>query len=392
MLGIGDLYLKFFVKNIDSRWVVIQGGRRSGKSWAIHRWLHFLASGKSKTVMVVTASYPQLQLAISDFEKSTGITTWMSQKHGRTALLSNGSRWLFRSFDRFDKAQGSACDYLFIEEALQFPEQIISTLSMSVTTQIYCAYNPSSSNSLADHIKEDKSNYLKTTYKDNPYLSDSQLEEFYNIERKAALPGASTIDIFARDVYCRGEFGNLGGKVFKTIYTCTMEEYIHIPTPELFGLDFGLVDSADETALVGIKIWQGKLYIREIIYSDQLANNKDLAWSIINHGLTIMDNIVADYGGMGKSRINKLVSADDGEWTESPINQGFNIQAARKTKIIEGLQEMMQYQIFLTDDSPNLRKQMERYELTPTGSPKGTDHLIDAARYATHAWKLNYCY
>lgn len=393
MLEIGNIYLKHFVKNIDNRWVILQGGRRSGKSWSIHRWLRFLCSGKNrKTVLVVTATYPQLQLCVADWENSTGIQTWMSQKHGRTCVLPNGSRWLFKSFDNFSKAQGSSCDYLFLNEALQIPEEVISTLSMSVTTQIYVDYNPSRTSYLDKYILPDKSNFLKTTYKDNPFLTEAQIQEFKDIEARASRPGASTIEVFQKRVYCDGDFSSLGGKVFKTIYTISREEYDKIPVPELYGLDFGLVDSGDHTALVACKIYQGKLYGRQIIYSQELASNKALAQAMIASGLDQYSPIVADYGGLGKSRIHALVTADDGAWVEPPINQGFNLQNARKTKVIDGLSEMLQYQIFLTDDSEDLHREMDAYELSPTGSPKGKDHAIDALRYATHSWRFNYEY
>ena len=393
MIGIGDIYLKFFIKNIDSRWVLVQGGRRSGKSWAIHRYLRLLASGsKPKTIMCVTASYPQLQLCISDFERSTGIITWTSRKHGQTATLPNGSRWLFRSFDRFDKTQGSSCDYLFLNEALQIPEDIISTISMSVTQQIYADYNPSNINHLEKYLKEDGSNYIKTTFKDNPYLTEAQIQEFEDIKTRAQKPGASLLDQYSYNVYYKGDFSSMGGKVFKTVYTCTREEYNKIPVPEIYGLDFGWVDNNDATALIGCKIWQGNIYGRQIIYSDQLANNKNLAVEMARCGISYIDTIVADYGGLGSQRIKALISADNGSWTESGINQGFSLQNARKTKIIDGLMEMNSFEkIILTEESIDLRREMEKYELTAAGSPKSgqADHGTDALRYAVHAYKFN---
>lgn len=391
-LGIGDIYLKHFVMNIDSRWVLVQGGRRSGKSWAIHRWLQFLASGQPKTILVVCATFPQLQLCISDFEKSTGLITWQSQKWGRTSLMSNGSRWLFKSFDNFSKAQGSACDYLFLNEALQIPEDVINTLSMSVTTGIFADYNPSGTNHLEKYLLPDKSNYIKTTFKDNPYLSQAQVQEFEDIRTRAQKPGASILDQFCYRVYYLGEFASMGGKVFKTIYTCTKDEFDDIPVPIIYGLDFGLTDGGDSTALIGVKIWQGCLYGHQVIYSSELANNKKLALALADANLNYMDTIVCDYGGMGGQRIKALVSANNGEWTEPVINQGFSCQNARKTKLVDGLMEMVGYErIILTEESNELRSEMENYELTPSGTPKVglKDHGLDAMRYASHSYKFN---
>ena len=392
--GITRVYLKHFVNNVSSRWVLLQGGRRSGKSFSIHKWLHILASGKPKTVGMVAASFPALQLLISDFQRATGLAVSGNTIFGFSTMLSNGSKFIFRSFDTPEKCQGSTFDILYLEEALNIPEQVVSVLSMSVSEQIYAAYNPTKSSYLDKYLAKDKSNLLVTTFKDNPYLTPEQCEEFEHIKRKALSPAASLLDVYNYKVYYLGEFGEMSGKVFKLIYNITDEEYSDIPAPELYALDFGFTQSeqSDATAMIGCKLLDNKAYFKEYIYSTQLANNKDLALRMAELGLDVYSPIVGDYGGMGATRIRALVTAGDYTWTEPQISSGFSVQNAVKLRVIEGLSKMNQYEMHVTDSSVNLRNEFDKYELNAEGKPKSgcPDHALDACRYAVCAYHNNF--
>ena len=393
-LGISKKYLRFFVDNINSRWVCLQGGRRSAKSFSIHKWLHLLASGQPKIVGMVAASFPALQLMISDFQRATGLVVTGNTIFGFSCILSNGSKFIFRSFDTPEKCQGSTFDILFLEEVLNIDEQIVSVLSMSVSGQIYCSYNPTKTSFIDKYILKDKSNLLCTTFKDNPYLTPEQIEEFEHIKRKALSPAASILDLYNYKVYYLGEFGSMSGKVFKLVYNCTDEDYESIPAPELFSIDFGFTQSeqSDATAMVGCKLFEGKAYFKEYIYSTQLANNKDLAFRMHELGLDVYSPIVADYGGMGATRIRALVTAGEYSWTEPEISSGFTVQNAVKQKVIDGLNKMLQYDIYVTENSYNLRNEFDKYELNAEGKPKSgcPDHALDACRYAACSYHNNF--
>lgn len=396
-LGISKIYLRHFVNNHKSRWVILQGSRRSGKSWAVLRWLWFLASGEPKIVGVICASFPALQNCISDFQRATNLQVTGSAVFGYSCQLTNGSKFLFRSFDDPTKAQGTTYNIVYLEEVLNIPEEIVRVISMSVTDQIYAAYNPTKSSYLDAYILPDKSNYLKTTYKDNPFLTPEQVQEFEDIKKRALSPTASLFDIYAAKVYCEGDFASMSGRVFKLIYTCSDDEYKAVPASELYSLDFGFTENeqSDATAMVGCKIYNNCVYYKEYIYSTQLASNKALALRMAELGLDVYSPIVADYGGMGASRIRELVTAGDYTWTEPSICNGFSVQNCQKQKVLDGLQKMNQFEkIYVTDTSYNLHKEMDNYELNHEGKPvRGcADHAIDAARYATNSYHLNFDY
>lgn len=389
-LGLSKKYLRFFVQTNDCRHVVIQGGRRSGKSFSVYKWVWFLASGKPKTVLVVTASFPALQLAINDFQRATGLSVTGNTIFGYSCRLSNGSMWQFKSFDTYEKAQGTTADICIMEEALNIPEDIVSTLMMSVTEKVFFCYNPTKHSYIDKYILPDKSNYIKTTFQDNPHLTQSQIEEFESMKERALKPNASVLDRYAYTVYYLGDFGSMSGKVFKEVFNCTDEEYEKVPASELYSLDFGFTSNvqSDQTAMAGIKIHEGNLYLKQYIYSNELVNDHDLAMRMSELGLDVYSPIVADYGGMGGTRIRALVTAGDYTWTEKEISSGFTVTNASKGKIIDGLRRMLQYNIYVVESSYDFRSELDGYELTDAQKPKNgiADHLVACARYAVNSY------
>lgn len=384
LLGISPKYLEFFVNNHKERYKIVQGSRRSGKTWAILKWLYFLASCNKEKIIISTSSYPQLQNTIQDFQIVTNLTVNGSIIYGYNCELPNGSIFIFKSFDNSTKAQGTKCTRLFIDEALNVEESIVTTLTLSVEKDIYFAYNPTKSSFLDKYYNSTKSNYLKTTYKDNIHLPQHQIDEFEKIKQIAQQPNSTQLQRYAYQVYVLGEFSSMAGKVFKEYYRCNNTEYNNIKSKEFFGLDFGFVDNNDETSLVGVKLQNNILYCKEYIFSKELSKDYNLALKLKENNITPYDLIFCDYGGLGKVRINNLITSNNGEWVEDGINKGFNCVNAIKGSIIDGINKIQQFdKIVIVEDSYNLQRELESYELNAQGKPNGEDHLIDALRYAT---------
>lgn len=385
-LSIPPKYARFFLKNLKTRHILLQGSRRSGKSFAAYKWLTLLAHDKTPTFnYIICASFPALTLSIKDFQLATGIEVQGSSLYGHHVKLPNGSIIAWRAFDDPTKPQGSSCVRAIIEEALNIPEDIITTFLMGVEKQVIFIYNPTKTSHLEKYVSPDGSNKLITTFKDNPFLGQAQLDEFELIRQRGTSPTASVLERYAYQVYYKGEFSQAGGKVFPLIYNCEDSEYDELPDIECFGLDFGYVDSADATCCVGSKIHDGVLYLKQYLNSKHLSNNKDLAFALADLGLDCYSYICGDMAGLGKERMKDLCSAGKGEWTEPSICNGFNIVNAKKGRITDGLNRMLQYEkIVVTNSSIDLRTEMDRYEINPDGNEISKhQNLVDAARYST---------
>lgn len=385
-LGIGKRYLKFFVDNIDSRYVISIGGRRSGKSFATAKWLRFLASGKPIKILVIAATFPAIQLVIEDFQRATGLTVTGSMIYGYSCKLKNGSLFQFRAFPESQRVQGTTADILWFEEFLNIPEEVIRVATMSCTGQMYFTANPTrKSKLLDDYVNEDGSNYLKTTYKDNPYLTPEQIKEFDDIKLRSQLPNATMYDIYCAKVYCDGEFGDLVGRCFEKLEYNTYSDYLNVPSEEVIFMDLAF-GGADKTAICGFKMYNKKLYVHTYQYKQGTINAKELACDLIDCGFNAYTTIFADYGGVGRQILDSLITAQQNDeiWTEPELCQGFSIANVLKGRVLESIMALMALDAIVIDDSNyNTREEFENAQLDENQKPKGeNDHTIACARYA----------
>lgn len=367
-------YQQFFYDNRDSRHVLLQGGRRSGKTQATIRHLLRLcaASGGENKIMVVCYQHPQLLKTIEDFVQITGIEPKADK------ATTEGALWHFCNFDDYTKAQGSQCDYLFINEAVNMTEDIADTLVLGTRKQCFYNYNPTKSSWVSKLVAPDGHNLLCTTFKDNDYLPAEQIAEFERMKERALLPTASMHDKFVYEVFYLGNFANMVGQVFGRIERCTLDDYQQLQCTEVYGMDFGFATDGDPTVLVGVKIAGNKIYIRQIIYEQGLTSNEVLTKRMQQAGLNQYCDIRADYGGMGKGRIADLRRLN------------WSIQPCYKTAVLDGISQMLCYDgVVIVEGGDETAAEFEGYELTEGGKIKSNDHAIDATRYAFIVCKLS---
>ena len=363
-----------------ARHILCQGGRRSRKTWSTFEWLYALGAYLGGlTVLVATYQFPTLQLTIQDFEQCLGVKVGGSLAQGYHAYTDGDTLWKFNHYDTRSKAQGTQCDILFVNEAVQMPESVVKTLLMGTRRQAYYNYNPTDACWVSDL---DNSVLMRTTFRDNPYLTAEQLAEFEAIKARAQRKNASRWDLYQYKVFYCGEFDKFVGRVFHDIGHCTLAEYRQVPAAESYGLDFGFATDGDPTTLIGCKIYDGRIYFHEYIYEKGLTSDKELGQKMLACGLNYRTHISADYGGMGKGRIYNLRTADNGKW-DGELGRGFAVYDCQKTSIMDGISQLLTAdEIVITDGSDNTRSEFEEYTLDENGKPKGEDHAIDAGRYA----------
>lgn len=362
-----ETYQAFFFSNRNSRHVLLQGGRRSGKTQATIRHLLRLcaAVGGDNKIMVVCYQHPQLLKTIEDFKQITGLDVHADQ------ATTEGATWQFCNFDEYTKAQGSQCDYLFINEAVNVPEDIGDVLILGTRKQIFYNYNPTKSSWVSKHVADDGHNLLCTTFRDNSYLPPEQVAEFEKMRERAMLPTATMHDKYMYEVYYLGNFATMVGQVFNSVQQCSREAYSQIPAEEVYGLDFGFATDGDPTVLVGVKIADNKIYVRQLIYERGLVSDELLTRRMEAHGLNQYCDIRADYGGMGKGRIANL------------RNMGWSVAPCYKTTRLDGLSQMLCYDSVVVVEGGDLTLQeLVSLELDEAQKTRGNDHAIDAIRYA----------
>lgn len=378
-------YFDFFLKQKDQRYVHLIGGRRSGKTINVFLWVRLLSKVRRQpiTVLVVDSTYPALKNTIQDFTLATGLIPKNSLTTGISIQDANVT-WIFSHYDEPTKAQGVRCDYLIVQEAVRVRMDVLEVLVQGVVSQIYTTSNPTKQTGIKRWMND--ANTMWSTFKNNPTLGDAQISEFELLKERAQRPTATKRDIYLYTVYYLGKFSDISGQIFDNVTTIADEDYFSLPAQEIYGLDFGFAasSSADPTVLVGVKYRDRKIYIHEYFYRQGLTNDEELAHLMHDCGCTPYTPIAADFGGLGKCRIEKLISADNGQWTDEDIRQGFGVFPCHKTSVFDGIMEMLSTDgICLTRSSVNTREEFDSYELDGEKF-SGADHAIDAARYAFH--------
>ena len=366
-----------FNKNAEAfekgyRYIVNQGGSRSSKSYSIAQLLIVLAIKQPLTISIVRKSLPSLKNSIlKDFLeilKTNGI--YNEQNHNKTECIyefSNGSQLQFFSVDDEQKLRGSKRDILYCNEAneLSFPE--FNQLILRTTGQVFIDYNPSDTEHwIYDKVLSDKkATLIKSTYKDNPFLTKVQVEYIENL---------INVDQNYYKVYALGERPISESR----IYTHFKKYKDNPPTPHkiTFGLDFGY---NHPTSLVRVIQANNKYYIDEWIYESKLTTD-DL--------IQKMNNLFTD------DLRDKPIYCDYArpETIEQLKRAGYNAKPADKI-VKAGIDFIKSKEVYIHQDSANLWKEVSLYSWKTSGDQildepiKLNDDGLDAMRYAIYTGK-----
>lgn len=372
MWTMGEKYRDFFIDNKDERLLILQGSRRSGKTTNTFLWAYCLSLfTRGQRFTTLTYQYPQLAKTISDFEKTMGVKVRRT-KEGYSFTDARDNLFLFDHCDDTSKALGNACDFLFINESINVPEEIADNYMLGCTSRVVLNFNPIK-HGWHERYQNGK-NLLKTTFKDNPYLPESQVAAFERLREKAESPNASPLDLFNYQVYYLGEYSNVSGTIFTNVHTISYQDYLNIPANEYYGLDFGFKYGADPTSLVGVKIYDKKIYTHCYIYDNTLEKISDYA-NAITDVLDKRSVIWADYGGMGKSRMDDLIR-----------NYNIRMSNAIKPKIMDNISHMLTFDgLYVTSNSDRMLNEISQYEMINGKLSEKNNHSIDALRYAFNA-------
>jgi phage terminase large subunit len=349
----------------STRMTLLQGGTRSGKTFAVIYYL-----------IKICRDYPNAGLEIDlvrDIFTALKATAWKDfkdvllshglyneKKHNKTdhVYQLNGNNINYYGADSPDKIHGRSRDLLWINEAHQFPQETVDQLLPRTRHRIICDYNPAIGD---DHWLDEYITLYPpfiSTYRDNPHLTASQVAD---IERRKGQG-------YWWQVYGQGKRAARQGVIFEA----WQEAEFDASLPYAYGLDFGYYP--DPTALVQVAIDEKRkrIYLKELLYTQKLSTE----------GLT-----AAVQAAISNPRA--LVIADSAEpRTIADLGKArLNVQAAVKgpDSVRSGLVKMQAYKIIVDPQSYNLKKELNNYVWNDKKSTTPVDdynHLIDAARYA----------
>ncbi len=361
-----------FRRNLEAveagkRFIINEGGTRSSKTYSIIQLLIFFALSKKTSISVIRKSFPVLRGSIlRDFlDIMKDLNIYKEKKHNKSNNIyefDNGSTIEFFSIDLATKVRGRKRDICYINEANELMQEDFMQLAIRTTQIIIMDYNPSEAESfLYDLTKDDRSILIKSTYKDNTFLSKEIITEIENL---------INVDENYYKIYCLGEKPTSTSR----IYTHFKQYVEDIQSDDYcYGLDFGYTHPS---ALIKCYFIGNKVYCEELIYESKLTA-KDMVAKMKN---VIMDNkpIYADYSRP--------------EIIEELRQNGFNIREAVKN-VKAGIDTVKSSEVYIHHESLNTLREYRLYSWKSQGEQlldepiKLNDDSMDAIRYALHTHK-----
>lgn len=274
---------------------VLEGGTRSGKTWAGVDTIIWLCTDKHEkqgcTINIYRETYNEFKTTLYDDFKTRLENFELDNPFTRAKEVK--SFRIGKSVINFlgDGKYGGACDYAFFNEVMFINEAIFMQVAIRCRVFWWMDFNPC----FTDHwvfnkiITREDVTYIKTTFKDNPYVSPNALNETLNTEpwepgtyeveldqvlykgkpiddhnqppvnRKNARQG--TIDVFFWKVFGLGLRGAMKGVVFPSVkYIDEFPDMAYI-----YGNDFGF--TADPNATVRYAEDDGNIFLELLCYS-----------------------------------------------------------------------------------------------------------------------------
>ena len=370
------------INDYSHRIEVYMGGAGSGKSYGATQKVLLKALKYKRTVLVIrkiqrTIKHSIWSLMLTHLRNSGYYDQCRINRTDFEIELPNGSIFIFKGLDDEEKIKSiDGITDIVIEEATELTEDEFTQLNLRLRAlvdfpQIYLMFNPiNKKNWVYGYFfcepKPLNALVLKTTYKDNKFLSAEYVSELERLkERNPA---------YYR-IYTLGEFATLDKLVFPTYTTKIISDEEVKGLPRWIGLDFGYIN--DPSALVwgNIDLINKKIYVRGE-YVRKGMKNDEIAETMID--LAIHKD--KSYGDCAERK-----SIDEIK------DKGVNIEPTEKGKgsIIHGIQWIQQFELIVDERCFKVIEELDNYTWKKdkkTGEyinePVDTfNHTLDAIRY-----------
>jgi len=345
--------------------IVNEGGSRSTKTYSICQLLIIYAlQNKRKVINIFRKALTTCRATVmQDFLEVLNTMELEGQYKFSISrsqcIFNNGSTINFRGADDEQKLRGLKGHISWLNESNELLYDDYNQIAMRTEDSLIYDYNPSMNNSWIYDLPQHKTIKIHSTYLDNPFLSQEQIDHIENY--KDSDPDYYSIFALGKraqtkeNVYTEWEVVKERPKQFKdTLY--------------VYGLDFGFTHP---TALIKIYYTDKEIYLEEVIYESSLTT-PDLILKMKDLIINKSTPTAADYARP--------------EIIQDLNNNGFNVQNAIKD-VKDGILNVKSFKVYVNHMATNIIRENQLYKWKKingliTDEPlKMFDDAMDAIRY-----------
>jgi phage terminase large subunit len=349
----------------DKRVCVFQGSSRASKTYNILiYWVYRLLQEDNKVLSIVRKTLPALKGSVLRDLKEILINFGVydpNKWHTVDGYFELGTNIIeFFSVDDETKLRGRKRDYLFINEATEVSYDEYIQLVLRTSDRIVLDLNPSLWKSwIYDLEGQPDVFYTVVTYKDNPFLEQSLIDEIEKLK--------------TRDQNLWRVFGE-GQKGVPTRVVFNHQQYYEELPKEAkllgYGVDFGF---SDPNTLVRVYKHEDSIYCEELLY---LRNTtiSDFIYKIKDLKINLTDDFICD-------------SANP-QAIQEMSRSGINAKPVKKDTILSGIDQIKRSNFFVHKNSKNLIEELNSYVWKSDKNGNNLDepedrnnHILDPIRY-----------
>jgi phage terminase large subunit len=369
-----------------SRYFVVTGGRGSGKSFEVGRFITLLSFEQGHKILFTRQTMTSAHLSIiPEFKEKIELLkledmfsiskSEIKNKQSQSEIFFKGLKTSSGDQTANLKSLQGVTTWILDESEELTDEDTFDKINLSIRSndkqnRIVLILNPATKEHWIykkffeqEGIKEGfngtkgNTTYIHTTYEDNiknlgvSFLQEIEKIKIHNPDKYQHVILGGWLDKADGVVFTNWEFGAFNPNYLQTS----------------FGMDFGFSIDPDALAEVAIDLKNKILYVKEHIYQRGLKT----------HELSKM-LLEKTKGG--------LIIADSAEprLIDDLRFQKVNIQAVKKGTIESGIVRMQDFKIIVEPNSTNIAKELNNYCYLNKGSKLYVDnwnHIIDAIRY-----------
>lgn len=386
-MKINKLYYEFFEDTFQSGdFAILQGAKRAGKTTATLQKIYLtLAQRKNSKALIVTDTYARLRDSLlTDLGmicNENPLLTKITWSTTPRVMFRNGSVISFLCSDRDSRGMTSDKDIIFFNESIQYDAKVVrdALKAGSDNCKVIFDYNPYFRFYVNElYEKQDGSNKLITTYRDNPFcpkFAYNELEKQAEIGRNAK-PG--TFERYIYEVECLGANSELSGLCFPNSEVIDDKEYFDSQFPEILAADWGqILSSADPDVVFGFKFTGDRVLCHEYYYRND-GTDDDIADTLktidFNRQYFVFETATA-----GEARVRNIYNKSGLKFRFVPCSKGVG-------SVMIGIRNLQSTKICITSSSKNMINEQRNYKfITKNDIMQPADkfnHGFDCLRYA----------